>query len=33
VPDEKATLPGRSRTDGYDDQATLNGRHFVEEKD
>jgi polyphosphate kinase len=32
VPKEKAKLPKRSHKGEYDDQATLKGRHFVEEK-
>jgi polyphosphate kinase 2 len=32
VPREKATLPKRKKKDGYDDQASLKGRHFVPEK-
>jgi polyphosphate kinase len=32
VPRDKIKLPKRSTKDGYDDQATLNGRTFVQEK-
>ena len=32
VPREKVKLPKRSHKGEYDDQATLKGRHFVEEK-
>ena len=32
VPREKVKLPKRSRKEEYGDQATLNGRNFVEEK-
>jgi len=32
VPMEKVKLPKRSQKGAYNDQATLEGRHFVEEK-
>lgn len=32
VPREKVKLPKRKGKDNYDDQATLKGRHFVDEK-
>ena len=32
APREKVKLPKRSHDGEYDDQATLAGRHFVEEK-
>ena len=32
VPKTKAKLPKRSHKGEYDDQATLKGRHLVEEK-